>query len=54
MKRDEGIYKLNYINELTGRKLKLKSSNTVADENYDSFYLHFFTERDKATATKKF
>ncbi len=54
MKRDEGVYKLNYINELTARKLKLKSSNTAADEIYYSFCLHFFTERNKAIATKKF
>lgn len=54
MKRDEVVYKLNYINELAARKLKLKSSNTAADKNYYSFCLHCFTKRDKATATKKF
>ena len=51
--RDEGVYKLNYINELTARKLKPKSSNAAADENYYSFSLRFFTERDNATATKE-
>ena len=51
--RDEGVYKLNYINELTARKLKPKLSNAAADENYYSFCLRFFTERDNATATKE-
>ena len=37
MKRDEVVYKLNYINELAARKLKLKSSNTAADKTITLF-----------------
>lgn len=53
IKRDNGLFKLKYLNELAEAKLKPKPVNEAANESYYSFCLRFFQDRDNAAATKE-